>query len=81
MIEDDRSVLDLHLDGEEVQIPKVGKLLGIWQQMNNTPPPNTVIKGNPEKIQQIRSRYNSVKQGVKPTANSSVKANLVILDN
>ena len=29
--EDMRSVLDLQLDGEEIQMPKIGKLLNRWR--------------------------------------------------
>ena len=32
-IEDDmRSILDLELDGEEIQMPKIGKLLNRWKE-------------------------------------------------
>jgi membrane-associated protease RseP (regulator of RpoE activity) len=75
LADDDRSVLNLRLDGEDIPMPKIKKLLGRWQQMQSptetTPPP--LLKTG--KTVTINNKFN------KPKPETSVRKNIVILDN
>merc|ERR1712226_1363628 len=74
ILDDERSVLSLHLDGEAIHMPKINKLLSRWQEMSSpieTTPPNFQKSG---KTVTINNKFNKPKP-------SYVRKNLVILDN